>query len=147
MWYSEYMEVEMEKDYTYIYNQLVALYSRTKSLDLQKKCYDKIWYLVDKTMRYTYYGYVTKHKIFREDNEDRLQDCILRLMTRIKKWHDVHQKPYVVQSLKTVEFNEVRFILQNAKQQFYDNMESYENYMEGMLNDEIKNLSDEEETN
>ena len=39
----------MEKDYTYIYNQLVALYSRTKSLDLQKKCYDKIWYLVDKT--------------------------------------------------------------------------------------------------
>lgn len=118
----------MEKDYTNIYNKFVTLYAECKNPDIEKKCYDKLWEIIDSTMRYSYYAFVSKNKIFRYDHEDKLADCTLRVMLRIHKWKFKHNKAYTVKHLATMERNEVIFALQNAKQQFYDAIDSLDVY-------------------
>lgn len=141
-----YQEVGKMIEYTPIYNKFVTLYCHTKDTNVKKKSWDKICELVYKVTRFSYYSYVTKAKICRDDADDIISSCALRLLTRIKKWAD-DGIPYVASHLKTVIYNEINFALRNEKQQFYDNIESLDFLEEKAIAEEevIENAYNDDE--
>lgn len=122
-------------DYTEIYNKLCILYCKTKDKKVEAKTWEEICKLINKVMNISYFSYVTRKKIFRNDNEDIISSCVVRLLTRIKKWKD-SGRPYIAKHLHTVVFNEINFALHNDKQKFLDEIESLDVLRENTIQEE-----------
>ena len=126
------------KDYTPIYNKFVTLYNKTTDPKIEKQTWEKISMIVYKVMRITYYNFVVSNNIHRQDNEDMLSTCYVRLLERIHKWKYKRHKAYTVDYLVTVCRLEVVFALQNERQQMIDATESLDQY-----NDKQREVEDQ----
>lgn len=127
-------------DYTQIYNRLVQLHYKTKNPTLEKKCMGKIFEILYKAVPIVYYSYVQKKHIFRSDNDDMIEGIILRISTRVDKWKRKEKGCYTVVSLTSLIYLEAVYFLHNAKQQFYDDMDSLDE-----LNDKTRRIEDVQE--